>query len=324
MDKISVIIPCFNEQEAIPVYYDAILPVMDSMKEVTFELIFVDDGSTDGTLADMRDMAKKDHRCRYLSFSRNFGKEAALYAGMSNATGDYVAVMDVDLQDPVELLPKMYQMLQSEDCDCVATRRADREGEPKIRSFLSNCFYKFINKISSTEIVNGARDYRMMKKNMVKSVLEIQEYNRFSKGIFQWVGFRTVWLEFHNTQRCAGKTKWSLAKLAAYSLEGILGFSIVPLSLASFMGIFFCIVAFFMTVFIAARTLIFGDSVAGWTSLVCIIFLVSGVQLFCIGIMGAYLSRTYLETKHRPIYILKEESQNQEEEGRQDTEVAQS
>lgn len=324
MDKISVIIPCFNEQEAIPVYYDAILPVMDSMKEVTFELIFVDDGSTDGTLADMRDMAKKDHRCRYLSFSRNFGKEAALYAGMSNATGDYVAVMDVDLQDPVELLPKMYQMLQSEDCDCVATRRADREGEPKIRSFLSNCFYKFINKISSTEIVNGARDYGMMKKNMVKSVLEIQEYNRFSKGIFQWVGFRTVWLEFHNTQRCAGKTKWSLAKLAAYSLEGILGFSIVPLSLASFMGIFFCIVAFFMTVFIAARTLIFGDSVAGWTSLVCIIFLVSGVQLFCIGIMGAYLSRTYLETKHRPIYILKEESQNQEEEGRQDTEVAQS
>lgn len=313
MDKISVIVPCFNEQEAIPVYYDAILPVMDSMEEVTFELIFVDDGSTDGTLADMRELVKKDHRCRYLSFSRNFGKEAALYAGLSNATGDYVAVMDVDLQDPVELLPKMYQMLQDEDCDCVATRRADREGEPKIRSFLSNCFYKFINKISSTEIVNGARDYRMMRKSMVKAVLEMQEYNRFSKGIFQWVGFRTLWLEFHNTQRCAGETKWSLAKLAAYSLEGILGFSIVPLSLASFMGIVFCIIAFFMTVFIAARTLIFGDSVAGWTSLACIIFLVSGVQLFCIGIIGAYLSRTYLETKHRPIYILKEESQNHEQ-----------
>ena len=313
MDKISVIVPCFNEQEAIPVYYDAILPVMDSMEEVTFELIFVDDGSTDGTLADMRELAKKDHRCRYLSFSRNFGKEAALYAGLSNATGDYVAVMDVDLQDPVELLPKMYQMLQDEDCDCVATRRADREGEPKIRSFLSNCFYKFINKISSTEIVNGARDYRMMRKSMVKAVLEMQEYNRFSKGIFQWVGFRTLWLEFHNTQRCAGETKWSLAKLAAYSLEGILGFSIVPLSLASFMGIVFCIIAFFMTVFIAARTLIFGDSVPGWTSLACIIFLVSGVQLFCIGIIGAYLSRTYLETKHRPIYILKEESQNHEQ-----------
>ena len=313
MDKISVIVPCFNEQEAIPVYYDAILPVMDSMEEVTFELIFVDDGSTDGTLADMRELVKKDHRCRYLSFSRNFGKEAALYAGLSNATGDYVAVMDVDLQDPVELLPKMYQMLQDEDCDCVATRRADSEGEPKIRSFLSNCFYKFINKISSTEIVNGARDYRMMRKSMVKAVLEMQEYNRFSKGIFQWVGFRTLWLEFHNTQRCAGETKWSLAKLAAYSLEGILGFSIVPLSLASFMGIVFCIIAFFMTVFIAARTLIFGDSVAGWTSLACIIFLVSGVQLFCIGIIGAYLSRTYLETKHRPIYILKEESQNHEQ-----------
>ncbi len=311
MDKISVIVPCFNEQEAIPVYYDAIKPIMDSMKEVIFELIFVDDGSSDGTLTAVRELAKQDHRCSYLSFSRNFGKEAALYAGLSNATGDYVAVMDVDLQDPVELLPKMYQMIQDEDCDCVATRRSDREGEPKIRSFLSDCFYKFINKISNTEIVNGARDYRMMKKSMVKAVLEMHEYNRFSKGIFQWVGFRTVWLEFHNTERCAGETKWSLAKLAAYSLEGILGFSVVPLSLASVMGILFCIVAFFMTVFIAARTMIFGDPVAGWTSLACIIFLVSGVQLFCIGIIGAYLSKTYLETKHRPIYILKEEALNQ-------------
>lgn len=315
MDKISVIVPCFNEQETIPVYYDAVLPIMDSMEEVTFEVVFVDDGSTDGTLAAMRELSKKDGRFRYLSFSRNFGKEAALYAGLSHATGDYVAVMDVDLQDPVELLPKMYQMLQSEDCDCVATRRADRKGEPKIRSFLSDCFYKFINKISSTEIVNGARDYRMMKKSMVDAVLEVQEYNRFSKGIFQWVGFRTEWLEFHNTQRVAGETKWSLAKLAAYSLEGILGYSIVPLSLASFIGIFFCVVAFFMTVFIAARTLIFGDPVAGWTSLVCIIFLVSGVQLFCIGIIGAYLSKTYLETKRRPIYILKEESHHEDEIG---------
>lgn len=314
MDKISVIVPCLNEQEAIPVYYDAIKPVMDSMNNVVFELIFVDDGSTDGTLAIMRELAKKDARCQYLSFSRNFGKEAALYAGLTNATGDFVVVMDVDLQDPVELLPKMYQIIQSEEYDCVATRRADRAGEPKIRSFLSDSFYKFINKISKTEIVSGARDYRMMKRSMVKAVLEMQEYNRFSKGIFQWVGFRTTWLEFHNTKRCAGKTKWSLRNLITYSLEGIIGFSVAPLSLASVMGVVFCLAAFFMTIFIAIRTLMFGNPVAGWTSIVCIIFLVGGIQLFCTGIVGEYLSKTYLETKHRPIYILKEESQKDEKE----------
>lgn len=314
MDKISVIVPCLNEQEAIPVYYNAIKPVMDLMNEVVFELILVDDGSTDKTLSMMRELSKQDSRCRYLSFSRNFGKEAALYAGLSNATGDYVVVMDVDLQDPVELLPKMYEMIQNEDYDCVATRRSDRDGEPLIRSFLSDCFYKFINKISKTEIVRGARDYRMMKRSMVDAVLEMQEYNRFSKGMFQWVGFRTAWLEFHNAKRCAGETKWSMRKLVLYSLEGIIGFSVAPLSLASVMGVVFCVAAFFMTIFIAVRTLIFGNSVPGWTSLACLIFLVGGIQLFCTGIVGEYLSKTYLETKHRPIYILKEESPKVEKE----------
>lgn len=308
MDKISVIIPCLDEEEAIPVYYEAMKPVMDEMNEVEYELIFVDDGSLDGTLSVMRELSEKDRRCRYLSFSRNFGKEAALYAGLSNATGDYIVVMDVDLQDPVELLPRMYEMIQSEDLDRVAARRVDRDGEPLIRSFLSDCFYKVINKISKTEFVKGARDYCMMKRNVVNAVLELQEYNRFSKGIFQWVGFRTAWLEYHNAERCVGETKWSMKKLAIYSLEGIIGFSTSPLSIASIMGIIFCFIAFIMTLFIAVRTLIFGNDVGGWTSLACLILFVGGVQLFCTGIVGGYLSKAYLETKHRPIYILKEES----------------
>ncbi|MBS6194145.1 MAG: glycosyltransferase family 2 protein [Clostridiales bacterium] len=311
-DKISIVIPCFNEEEAIPVYYKEIKKIMDQMGEVEFELLFVDDGSGDRTLYELRKLAATDKRCRYLSFSRNFGKEAAIYAGLSNARGDYVAVMDVDLQDPPELIPKMYGILLKEECDCVATRRGDREGEPKLRSFLSDSFYKIINKISGTGIVNGARDYRMMSRKMADAVLAMSEYNRFSKGIFQWVGFRTVWLEFKNAERCAGETKWSMKKLFSYSLEGITGFSVAPLSLASVAGILFCGISFFMIIFIIARTLIFGDPVAGWPSLVCIIFLVSGIQLFCTGIVGQYLSRTYLETKHRPIYILKETSQEKD------------
>lgn len=308
MEKISIIVPCFNEQEAIPVYYGEMEKIMKLMKGTEFELLFVDDGSNDGTLAEMRELAEKDSRCGYLSFSRNFGKEAAIYAGLSKASGDYVAVMDVDLQDPPALIPQMYQLLQQEDCDCVATRRADRDGEPKIRSFLSESFYKLINKMSQTNIVSGARDYRMMKRNMVDAVLSMSEYNRFSKGIFQWVGFRTTWLEFENTQRCAGETKWSLGKLFTYSLDGITGFSVAPLSLAAVAGMAFCVISLLMSLFIAVRTLIFGDPVAGWTSLTCIIFLVGGIQLFCTGIVGQYLSKTYLETKHRPIFILKEAS----------------
>lgn len=306
MSKISIVIPCYNEEEALPVYYNAMTKIMESMKDVEFELLFVDDGSRDGTLGELRVLAAADSRCSYLSFSRNFGKEAAIYAGLSKIKGDYAVVMDVDLQDPPAMIPKMYDILLHDDCDCVATRRADRAGEPRIRSFLSDSFYRVINKISKTEIVNGARDFRMMKRKMVDAVLAMGEYNRFSKGIFQWVGFRTVWLDFDNTKRCAGETKWNLRKLLSYSMEGITGFSVAPLSLASVAGVVFCLISLLMIVFIIVRTCLFGDPVAGWPSMVCIIFLVGGIQLFCTGIVGQYLSKTYLETKHRPIYILKE------------------
>jgi glucosyltransferase len=319
MEKISVIVPCYNEEEAIPVYYKEMKKIMREMEFVEFELIFVDDGSSDQTLNILRKLAGEDERCQYFSFSRNFGKEAALYAGLSKTTGDYAVVMDVDLQDPPSLLPQMYRLLQQKDCDCAATRRADREGEPKLRSFLSDSFYKVLNKLSRTGVVNGARDYRMMKRKMVDAVLAMSEYNRFSKGIFQWVGFRTQWLEYENKERCAGETKWSLRKLFTYSLEGITGFSVAPLSLASVVGIIFCLISFLMIIVIVIRTLIFGDPVAGWPSLACIIFMVSGIQLFCTGIVGEYLSKTYLETKRRPIYILKESSQ--EETGESNTKM---
>ncbi|MDO4942311.1 MAG: glycosyltransferase family 2 protein [Lachnospiraceae bacterium] len=308
MKKISVVVPCFNEEEAIPVYYQEMCHVMKEMSGITFEIIFVDDGSSDGTLTILKELNEKDKRCKYLSFSRNFGKEAAIYAGLKNTVGDYVATMDVDLQDPPSMLPEMYRILIEEDYDNVATKRSTREGEPKIRSFLSESFYKFINRISKTEIVNGARDYRLMKRKMVDAVLEMSEYNRFSKGIFEWVGFRTKWLEFQNVERCAGETKWSIRKLFVYSIEGITGFSVAPLSLASIVGVCFCLLSFFMILFIIIRTVIWGDPVDGWPSLVCIIFFVGGIQLFCTGIVGEYLSKTYLETKHRPIFILKDSS----------------
>lgn len=311
MKKLTVIIPCFNEEEALPIYYREMSKVMEEMPEVDTELLFIDDGSTDRTLSVMKDLHILDKRCKYLSFSRNFGKEAAIYAGLKNAVGDYVAVMDVDLQDPPYMLPKMYKILEEEGYDSVATKRSTRTGEPPIRSFLSRSFYKFINKISKTEIVNGARDYRLMKRNMVDAVLNMSEYNRFSKGIFEWVGFRTKWLEFENVERSAGKTKWSLKKLFFYSMEGITGFSVAPLSLASIMGVLFCLLSFITIGFIVMRTLIWGDPVSGWPSLVCIMFFVGGIQLLCTGIVGQYLSKTYLETKHRPIYILKESSEGE-------------
>ena len=313
MNKISIIVPCYNEDAALPIYYKEMCKIMDQMKEEEFELIFVDDGSTDRTLAEMKALHEKDERCQYFSFSRNFGTEAAIYAGLKNATGDYAAIMDVDLQDPPSLLPKMYEILQTEDYDSVATRRSTRSGEPKIRSFLSESFYKFINRISKTEIVNGARDYRLMKRNMVDAVLKMSEYNRFSKGIFGWVGFRTKWLEYENIERSAGETKWSMKKLFFYSLEGITGFSVAPLSLASVIGVIFCVVSFLMIILIVVRTCIWGDPVSGWPSLACIIFLVSGVQLLCTGIVGEYLSKTYLETKRRPIFILKDSSEPDKE-----------
>ena len=308
MKNLTVIVPCFNEEEALPIYYKEMCKVMDQMKDVEIELLFVDDGSSDHTLFVMKDLHMLDARCSYLSFSRNFGKEAAIYAGLKHAAGDYVAVMDVDLQDPPGLLPEMYRILEEEGYDSVATKRSTRTGEPKLRSFLSENFYKFINKISKTEIVNGARDYRLMKRNMVDAVLDMSEYNRFSKGIFEWVGFRTKWLEFENVERSAGDTKWSLKKLFFYSLEGITGFSVAPLSLASVIGVLFCLLSFVLIGVIVVRTLIWGDTVSGWPSLVCIVFLVGGIQLLCTGIVGQYLSKTYLETKHRPIYILKDSS----------------
>ncbi len=308
MKNLTVIVPCFNEEEALPIYYKEMCKVMDQMKDVEIELLFVDDGSSDHTLFVMKDLHMLDARCSYLSFSRNFGKEAAIYAGLKHAAGDYVAVMDVDLQDPPGLLPEMYRILEEEGYDSVATKRSTRTGEPKLRSFLSESFYKFINKISKTKIVNGARDYRLMKRNMVDAVLDMSEYNRFSKGIFEWVGFRTKWLEFENVERSAGDTKWSLKKLFFYSLEGITGFSVAPLSLASVIGVLFCLLSFVLIGVIVVRTLIWGDPVSGWPSLVCIVFLVGGIQLLCTGIVGQYLSKTYLETKHRPIYILKDSS----------------
>ena len=308
MKNLTVIVPCFNEEEALPIYYKEMCKVMDQMKDVEIELLFVDDGSSDHTLFVIKDLHMLDARCSYLSFSRNFGKEAAIYAGLKHAAGDYVAVMDVDLQDPPGLLPEMYRILEEEGYDSVATKRSTRTGEPKLRSFLSESFYKFINKISKTKIVNGARDYRLMKRNMVDAVLDMSEYNRFSKGIFEWVGFRTKWLEFENVERSAGDTKWSLKKLFFYSLEGITGFSVAPLSLASVIGVLFCLLSFVLIGVIVVRTLIWGDPVSGWPSLVCIVFLVGGIQLLCTGIVGQYLSKTYLETKHRPIYILKDSS----------------
>ena len=307
MDKISVVVPCYNEEEALPVYYKEMCRVMDEMKDVVFELIFVDDGSSDATLGIMKDLNEKDSRCRYLSFSRNFGKEAAIYAGLKASEGDYVALMDVDLQDPPTLLPEMYEILQEDGYDNVATKRVTRTGEPHIRSFLSESFYKFVNAISKTEIVDGARDYRLMTRQVTDAILSMREYNRFSKGIFGWVGYKTKWLEYENVQRAAGETKWNFWKLFLYSLDGITAFSTVPLAISSIMGVVFCIIAFVAIIALIIKNLIYHDPTPGWPSMVCIILLVSGVQLFCLGIVGQYLSKTYLEVKKRPIYLVKEE-----------------
>lgn len=306
MELVTIIVPCYNEEESLPLFYEEITKVAKEMKQVKFELLFINDGSKDKTLSILRKISESDNRVRYVSFSRNFGKEAAMYAGFEEANGDYVAVMDADLQDPPSLLPKMYQIIKDEEYDCVATRRITRAGEPPIRSFFARIFYKLINKISKTDIVDGARDYRLMTRQMVDSILSMKEYNRFSKGIFGWIGFNTKWLAYENIERIAGETKWSFWKLFLYSLEGIVAFSTLPLTIASIFGILFCFIAFIMIIVIIIRTLAFGDSTSGWPSLVCIIFLVSGIQLFCIGIIGQYLSKTYLETKKRPIYIVKE------------------
>ena len=309
MKKISVIVPCYNEQEAIPFFYDEIVKISKIMEnDAEFEYLFINDGSKDKTIDVLRELAKKDERVKYVSFSKNFGKEAAMYAGLEKSSGDYIAVMDVDLQDPPELLVQMFQDLESGEYDCVATRRVSRKGEPPIRSLFAKLFYSMINKISKTEIVDGARDYRLMTRQMVDAILEVKEYNRFSKGIFSWVGFNTKWLEYENVERRAGETKWSFWKLLKYSLDGIVAFSTVPLSIASVLGLLLCFIAFVLIIVIVVKTLAFGDPVAGYPSLMCVILFVGGVQLFCMGILGKYLSKTYLETKKRPIYLVKEEN----------------
>ncbi len=308
MKLISIVVPCYNEQEAIPYFYDAITAVAQKMQDrANFEFIFVNDGSKDGTLQAARTLAEKDERVHYISFSRNFGKEAAMYAGMKKAAGDYIVIMDVDLQDPPELLVQMLDGIEQEGFDCVATRRVTRKGEPKLRSFFARMFYRIINRISKTEIVDGARDYRLMTRQMTDAILEMTEYNRFSKGIFGWVGFETKWLEYENVERVAGETKWSFWKLFLYSLEGIFAFSTAPLAISSVLGLLFCVIAFIMVLIYALKAIIWGDPVAGFPTLICSIFLIGGIQLFCIGILGQYLSKTYLECKNRPIYIVKEE-----------------
>ena len=306
---LSIIVPCFNEQESLPLFYEKISRVLSGM-DCDYELIFVNDGSRDGTMDVLRSFAETDRRATYLSFSRNFGKEAAMYAGFCNANGDYVAVMDADLQDPPELLPQMLELLLLGEYDSVATRRADRDGEPPIRSFCARMFYKIINKISDADIVDGARDYRLMKREMVDAIVEMGEYNRFSKGIFGWLGFRTYWLPFKNVERVAGETKWSFWKLLKYSVDGIVNFSQVPLSIASMGGLILTLFSFLMIVFIIVRKLIFGDPVAGWPSLACIIVFIGGLELFCMGIMGQYIAKTYLETKRRPHYIVAESNRD--------------
>jgi len=306
MDKISVIIPCYNEQDAIPIFYREIIAVAGGMSGQDFEFLFVDDGSSDRTLNILKELAGADARVRYISLSRNFGKESAMLAGLKNATGDYIALMDVDLQDPPQLLAEMYEICHSGGYDCAAAKRSDRRGESKIRSFFASMFYKIINKMSQTEIVDGARDFRLMSRQMTDAILSLCEYNRFSKGIFGWVGFRTKWLEYPNIQRSAGSTKWSFYKLFVYSMEGIVAFSTSPLLFASIAGTIFCIISFVMIVVLTVRQAVWGGSVSGWTSTICILLLISGIQLFCTGILGLYLSKTYLETKKRPSYIIKE------------------
>ena len=305
MKKVTIIVPCYNEQESLPYFYQETVSVLQKIN-YDYEFLFVNDGSKDGTLPILRELAAQDEHITYLSFSRNFGKEAAMFAGFCNASGDYVAVMDADMQDPPALLPQMLEILESGEYDSVATRRENREGEPPIRSFFARMFYRIINKISDADIVDGARDFRLMKREMVEVIVEMGENNRFSKGIFGWIGFRTYWLSYKNVERVAGETKWSFWKLFKYSIDGIVNFSQVPLSIASIGGIILTLVAFIMVIVVAIRKLIFGDPVDGWASLVCIITFIGGIQLFCMGIIGQYIAKIYLETKHRPHYIVLE------------------
>lgn len=308
MKQLSIIVPCYNEEENVPYFYEELMKQEAFFlgKEIQFEIIYVNDGSKDGTVAAVRALHEKDERVHLVSFSRNFGKEAAIYAGLERASGDYAVLMDADLQDPPAMLPEMYSYIE-QGYDSVATRRVSRKGEPVIRSFFARRFYALMRHISKTEIVDGARDYRLMTRQVVDAILSMSEYNRFTKGIFGWVGYETKWLEYQNVERVKGETKWSFWKLLKYSLEGIMAFSTAPLAIASVFGMLFCLLAFLLIIFIVIRTSIYGDPVSGWPSMVCIISLIGGVQLFCIGVLGQYLSKTYMEVKKRPIYLVKEE-----------------
>ena len=307
MGLLSVIVPCYNEEESVELFYTEFIKndPFFAEKNIELELLYVDDGSKDKTVDEVKKLIEKDSRVHLVSFSRNFGKEAAMYAGLENAQGDYIVLMDVDLQDPPSLLPEMFSYLE-QGYDSVATRRVSRKGEPPVRSFFARLFYRLMKKISKTEIMDGARDYRLMTRQMVDAILSMQEYNRFTKGIFGWVGFNTKWLEYENVERAKGETKWNFWKLFVYSIDGITAFSTIPLLFASVMGVLFCLLAFAMIVFVIVRKLIFGDPVSGWASQVCIMLLIGGVQFFCTGILGQYLAKTYMEVKRRPIYIVKE------------------
>lgn len=309
---LSIIVPCKNEEQAVPIFYSEFLKVAEKMGKINFEIIFVEDGSTDNTLGIIRDMSAKDPRVRYISFSRNFGKEAAMSAGLKYSMGDYVAIMDADLQDPPQLLPQMFKKMEESGCDCVAARRMTRDGEPKIRSFLARSFYKILNSTSDLKFTEGARDYRLMKRRVVDAIMELPEYNRFLKGIYEWVGFKTEWVEFDNVERCAGETKWTLFQLCVYSLNALTSFSTVPLAIAAIVGILFCIFSSAAIILLSVRQLIFHNSAYGWTSMVCIIFFLCGLQLFCLGMIGQYAAKIYMETKKRPQYIISEISERRE------------
>lgn len=307
MEKISIIVPCYNEEKALPLFYEELEKNIKTFSDnLDFEILFVNDGSKDNTLNIIKELAEKDNRIKYVSFSRNFGKESAIFAGLENSSGDYVTLMDADLQDPPSLLLQMYKSVTEEDYDAVGTRRVTREGEPIIRSFFARIFYKLINHLTNFEMVDGARDYVFMKRIVADAIISLKEYNRYSKGLFSFVGFKVKWIEYKNIKRVAGETKWSFWKLTKYALEGITAFSTTPLLLSSIIGLIFCLVSFLLIIAIIIKTLIFGDPTSGWPSLVCIVFMVSGIQLFSLGIIGQYLSKTYLEVKNRPIYIIRE------------------
>ena len=302
---LSLVVPCFNEEKSIILFFDEIYNVLNEL-DMDWEIIFVNDGSRDNTLAIIKDLSNKFKSIKYISFSRNFGKEAALYAGLNKSKGDYVVVIDVDLQDPPSLLPEMLNIIKTEDYDIVATRRVSRKGEPFIRSIFARLFYKFINSFYEIHLVDGARDYRLMTRQVIDSILELDEYNRFSKGLFEWVGFKTKWIEYENIERAVGETSWSFWSLFRYSIDAIVSFSTIPLSISTFFGIVFSLMSFILIIIIVIKNIFFNNPVPGWPSTICIILLIGGIHLFSIGILGKYLEKTYIETKNRPIFIIKE------------------